>query len=177
MLANYRCNEIRDQIIYENNTKIIELLNDSTTKLISDFKQRCLEIIKTILEGYDKLASNYEPQIYQEIRKQTERDLSNRFYLCFLNQTRRIMPMTQKFVRQDLQKQLSATDDFHNLAMKLRKQYLYDYNSKLQEKKVYDDWAINDVELQEIIDEVINNQRKLTLDEKKKKLVVRVFNL
>jgi hypothetical protein len=171
MLANYRCNEIREQVISEQANKIMELLNDSTLKLINDFKPRCQEIINYILEGYDKMASNYDSKIYLDIRRQTETDLSNRFYICFLNQMRRLMPMSQKFVRQDLQKQLSATDDFHNLAMKLRKQYLSDFNSKLEEKKVYDDWLINDNELQEIIDEVISNQRKLTLNEKKTKLV------
>jgi hypothetical protein len=172
MLANYRCNEIKDQIIYESSNRIIELLNESTAKLINDFKPRCQEIISNILEGYDKMASNYDNKIYLDIRKQTESDLSNRFYICFLNQMRRLMPMSQKFVRQDLQKQLSSTDDFYNLAMKLRKQYLNDFNSKLEEKKVYQDWVINDNELQEIIDEVISNQRKTTLNEKKTKLVV-----
>jgi hypothetical protein len=173
MLANYRCNEIREQIFHEHSSEIIEILNESTMKLITDFKSRCKAIISAILEGYDKLASNYESKIYLDIRIQTENELSNRFYICFLNQMRRLMPMSQKFVRQDLQKQLSATDDFYNLAMKLRKQYLSDFNSKLEEKKVYDDWVVNDLELQEIIDEVISNQRKLTLNDKKTKLVVK----
>jgi len=106
MLANYRCNEIKDQVLAEAEPILKELNYNSTRQEIEDFKQKALTIINKILGDYDKIASNYDDNIYLNFRKQIESNVSQRLLVCFENQAKRYIPIAQKFMRMDLEKEI-----------------------------------------------------------------------
>ena len=176
MLANYRCSEIRDQALSKFTEEINRFTNESTDKLYNNFKKDCSELVNSILETYDKIASNYEDKIYLSIRNQMKANLSSKFYVCFDNQIKKMIPISQKYFRQDLQKN-SNSDDFYNNAIKIKKHYLNDLLNKLEDKRVFDDWIISPEQFNEIFDEIIDNQKNICLDEKKNQIIVITNNV
>ena len=123
MLANYRCSEIKQNILKENEEKIKNFQKESSEKEIDDFKQKCLDIKDYIINEYNKTASNYDDKIYKNIGKQLEDNLSQRFYVSFLNQTKRLIPIVQRMMRKELDKKLSDEDskNYFEFAEKLKK--------------------------------------------------------
>jgi hypothetical protein len=111
MLANYRCNEIKDQVFTENEADLKELTYTSTKQDIDNFKQRALAIYNKILNDYDKTASNYDEIIYLNIRKQIDSMISQRLFVCFANQAKRYIPIAQKFMRTDLEKEIKNSNN------------------------------------------------------------------
>jgi hypothetical protein len=106
MLANYRCNEIKDQVLLENENDLRELNFISAKQNVENFKQKSLEIYNKTVSDYDRVASNYLDTIYMNIRKQMELYLSQKLYVCFANQAKRLIPISQKFMRKDLEKEI-----------------------------------------------------------------------
>ncbi len=106
MLSNYRCNEIKDSILSEYENSIREIVNLAAKQYVDNYKEVCLDIFNKIMNDYDKPASNYVDKIYKNVRKQLESYLSQKFLMGFSNQAKRIIPISQKFMRQDLQKEI-----------------------------------------------------------------------
>jgi hypothetical protein len=106
MLSNYRCNEIKDSIVSENENSIRDIVNLAAKQYVDNYKEICLEIFNKIMSEYDKPASNYVEKIYKNVRNQLEAFLSQKFLMGFSNQAKRIIPISQKFMRQDLQKEI-----------------------------------------------------------------------
>jgi protein SEY1 len=106
MLSNYRCNEIKDNVLMENDQAVRDIQNLSAKENVDDFTSKCLAIADKIFKDYDKTASNYLDKIYMNVRKQLEANLSQKFYMCFANQAKRIIPISQKYMRQELQREI-----------------------------------------------------------------------
>ena len=185
MLSNYRCNEIKDSILKENETSIRDVISLSAKQYVDNFKDLCLEIYEKIMKEFDKTASNYVEKIYLNVRKQLESYLSQKFYMGFSNQAKRIIPISQKFMRQDLQKEIKNSnfnslkidgDNFVGISLNIKNKYLKNLLSKLNDKRVFDYWNINEQEYSEIFDEIIESQRKICLEEKTNQIIVFFFN-
>jgi hypothetical protein len=172
MLANYRCSEIREQILKENHLDLHNFTNQSASKVMNTFGIECSKIKKNILDSYDSLASNYDKKVYLNIKNQIMSTLSSKFYLCFSQQIAKMIPIAQKFIRIELQKLLQTNDEFYTNAIELKKKYLNDLVKKLENIKVFDDWVISVEQFSEIFDEVIDNQKKQCLDQKKVQIIV-----
>jgi hypothetical protein len=109
MLANYRCNEIKEQIFAEYEPEFKSFFDASAKQNMSSFKTEAIRITKNMLEKYDEIASNYVEHIYLNVRKQMYAALSQKFYVCFENQAKRILPVSEKFMRKDLQNELKRS--------------------------------------------------------------------
>jgi hypothetical protein len=168
MLANYRCSEIRDQVFQEHEPELRELQFSTSKHTVENFKEECLKIYNAILSDFDKTASNYVEKIYHNFRKQIESTLSSKFYICFVNQAKRLIPISQKFYRQDLQRSIkTGGDNFYELAENFKNKYLNALMLKLEEKKVFDFWQIPREEYLDLYDEITENQKRILLDEKR----------
>lgn len=110
MLANYRCNEIKDQILHEFDPELKEFMVSSAKQNMNNFKEEAQNIINGITQKYDQVACNYQEKIYLNVKKQMLSALSQKFYVCFENQAKRIVPISQKFMRQDLQKEVKNSN-------------------------------------------------------------------
>lgn len=85
-----------------------ELQQKTSKQLYDGCKKECIDLRDKVLESYDKVASNYDEKIYQSIRAELEENTKQKLFVSYLNQTKRIIPMIQKFMRNDLQKKLST---------------------------------------------------------------------
>lgn len=110
MLANYRCNEIKSQVLQENEGALREFYTMSIKGNLESFKELCLQLYDKILSQYDMIASNYVEKIYQSVRNQLKGDLYQKFLVCFHNQANRMIPISQKYMRHDLQIELKNSN-------------------------------------------------------------------
>ena len=109
MLADYRCNEIKTNVLSENENKIRDFLNLATLNDIADFKEQIAEITDMIVKKYENTANNYLEERFKNYRNQLINYLSERFHIAFVNQTKRLIPISQKFFRNDLEKALKES--------------------------------------------------------------------
>jgi hypothetical protein len=119
MLANFKCMEIKDQALLAVNEEIDSFTMDSSMKIVDNFKSRCEKLQKTALIVYDESAKNYLKYVYEEIRRALLYQLSQRLYLCFDNQAKKLIPIFQKNMRNELEKELKNSK--RKLLLKLKK--------------------------------------------------------
>ena len=171
MLANFRCNEIKQTVLNDNDSAIKELVKQSNDKTLDDFNAKCTAIHDKILNDYDKAANNYDDKIYKQIRSQLENAVIQKLYVCFLNQIKRAIPVIQKYMRKSLEKELtklSQSGDYLTISEKTRSQYVKILAQKLKEKKVFDSWKVDEKEYNHIFDEIIETQKTKSLELEKK---------
>lgn len=109
MLANFKCNEIKDLAIQQYNEDIDEVISDATYGIIDNFKSRCETITKNILKMYDEPAQIYMKTVYEEIRRNLILHISQRFFIGFDSQIKKHIPNYQKNMRSDLEKELKSS--------------------------------------------------------------------
>ena len=66
MLANYRCTEIKNNILLSHDKEFKDLYKSSLEKNIENIKDIFIEIKNKICIEYEKQASNYEEKVYQK---------------------------------------------------------------------------------------------------------------
>lgn len=76
--------------------------------MYDNLKEECVALKEKILSSYDETASNYDQKIYENIRNELDENAKQKLYVCYLNQTKRLIPMIQKFMRIDIQKKFSS---------------------------------------------------------------------
>ncbi len=106
MLANYRCNEIKDMALQQCQMDIESFQMDSSAKILENFKERCEKIANQVLNEYDETAKNYIKHVYEEVRRHLNSQLSQKMYVCFDNQAKKLILMFQKNMRIELEKDL-----------------------------------------------------------------------
>ena len=168
MLANYRCTEIKNTILLSYDKEFRELYKLSNEKDIKDFKEKCIDLKDRIMSEYEKKGSNYENKVYKNIHKQLSEQIEQRLYSCFMNQIKRLIPLLQKFMRKELQKKLANIDDsnenYFTISDQLRKNFLNQLIQKLNTKKAFDSWKINENEYSNLFDEIIDDQKKKAIN-------------
>ena len=171
MLANYRCTEIKNNILLSHDKEFKDLYKSSLEKNIENIKDIFIELKNKICSEYEKQASNYEEKVYQNFYKQLIEQTSQKLYLCFMNQTKRLIPLIQKLMREELQTKLlnidDNNDDYITIATNLKNKYLTQLLSKLETKKAFDTWKIGEKEFSNLFDEIIEEQKKKALNKLK----------
>jgi hypothetical protein len=71
---------------------------------------------------------------------------------------------------------LKLADNFLQCSLGIKKKYLIDLNTKLKKLKAFDTWDV-DVNFEEMFDEIIDNQRKLSLAEKQQEHVDKILRI
>ena len=171
MLANYRCTEIKNKILLSHDKEFKDLYKSSLEKNIENIKDTFIDIKNKICTEYEKQACNYEEKVYKNFYNQLIEQISQKLYLCFLNQTKRLIPLIQKFMREELQKKLLTiddnNDDYMTIATNLKKKYLDQLLKQLETKKAFDSWKISEKEFSNLFDEIIEEQKKKALNKLK----------
>ena len=171
MLANYRCNEIKNQTLLSYDKEFKEIYKLSTEKDVSNFKDLCLDLKNRICADYEKKSCNYDNKVYLNVHKQLEEQISQKLYICFMNQTKRLIPLLQKFMRDELQKKLQSIDEnndnYFNISDALRKKYVSQLVQKLNSKKAFESWKVGEKEYSNLFDEIIEEQKKKALNKLK----------
>ena len=88
-----------------------------------------------------------------------------------MNQTKRLIPLLQKFMRDELQKKLQSIDEnndnYFNISDALRKKYVSQLVQKLNSKKAFESWKVGEKEYSNLFDEIIEEQKKKALNKLK----------
>ena len=188
MLANYRCNEIKNNILLSHDKEFKDLYKSSSEKNIENIKDIFLDINNRICAEYEKQACNYEEKVYKNVYNTLIEQFRQTLYKCFLNQTKRLIPIIQKFMREELQKKLNNiddnNDDYITIATNLKNKYLKQLLEKLEAKRAFDSWKNSEKEFSNLFDEIIEEQKKKSLNkikasttEKLKTTCEQLFNI
>ena len=188
MLANYRCTEIKNKILLDHDKEIKDLIKLSNEQNIENIKDICIDIKNKICTEYEKQGSNYDDKVYQNIYKILQEQISQKLHIAFINQTKRLIPLIQKFMREELQKSLNNIDDsndnYMTIANNLKKKYLTQLLTKLNNKKAFDSWNVSEKEFSNLFEEIIEEQKKKALNklktstiEKLRTLCEQLFNI
>lgn len=70
MVANLRCNELRDEALDLVTPKITDLNEEAMRGPVENFQIICKEIIKTALSHYEEYAHQYDKTVYEKVKKE-----------------------------------------------------------------------------------------------------------
>ena len=176
MLAQFKCNEIKDVAIASVEKDISDLEIESSSKAIDDFKSKCEAISSSALAKYDETAKDYLPHIYKDIRMQLNVELSEKLYTSFANQIKRLIPKYQKNFRIELEEVMKENDNFYECTKKLNEKYIKELEEEVKKIKVYDTWEIG-ADNEQLFSEIIEHEKEISLGNKKETLVNQLINL
>ena len=116
MVANFRCNELKEEALENVKGPISELKSECDRGLVADFELKCREIIKISTTHYDEFAHQYEQAVYHKIKKELAAAVVQILFLCFDSQLKmqrqKIFEKFDKDLRRSSQKDL-VSDSFH----------------------------------------------------------------
>lgn len=69
MVANLRCNELKEEALEVVSGELKKLRTESERGLIEGFNNRCTEIIKIAISHFDEYAHQYDQKVYDKTRK------------------------------------------------------------------------------------------------------------
>ena len=116
MLANFKCNEVKGNALQEVELDIQWFIGESSGKTMetSDFISKCNNIKTKAVEYYSQHAKNYLKYVFDEIKKQLVVDLGQKLNVCFANQAKKHIPLSQKNMRNDLESEIKKSKFYFN---------------------------------------------------------------
>ncbi len=175
MLAQFRCNEIKNESLNLVESKINELELESSMKNIENFQEKINNIVNECKENYENNAKDYLPHVYQNVRKDLFNDLANKLYTSFANQLKRLIPKFQKDFRVELENSIYKRDNFYEISEQCKKKYLEKFEDELKKLKYFESWEVGE-ENADLFDEIIENQRIASLEKKKEEIINKIKN-
>lgn len=116
MVANYRCNEIKQEALDKVGPALQSLKMNSNSNLVPGFKEECEKIIKESVDYYDAEAYQYQKEVFGKIRQQIEDQIFKDLLLCFDSQLKileaRYLETFKASMKSAFKKDV-ANDDFH----------------------------------------------------------------
>ena len=136
IVANYRCNEIKEDAFKQVDSDIVKLQSECNLKVVEGFKTTCESIITKALEFYANASKQYDKNVVSKIKDELSENINKQLYLCFDSQLTMIRNYTYDKVNGDIRKleKRSLDETAHQLAKILNT--LIDGNMKSYEKKV-----------------------------------------
>lgn len=90
MVANLRCNELKEEAIEKVKQNIQYLKDASERSLIEGFSEKCLAIIQQAVVHYEEYAKQYDKNVFEKTKKDLGQLLLGQLFLCFDNQMKLI---------------------------------------------------------------------------------------
>ena len=90
MVANYRCNEIKEEALELAQVDIDELRKQTDNKIISGFKAACEVPVNKAIEHFDEFANQYQAKVYEKVRLDVKAAIMQNLFLCFDSQLKMI---------------------------------------------------------------------------------------
>lgn len=84
-MANYRCNEIKEEASKLVEDKLQTLFSQSSEKEIADFKERVVSILSEAVNHYTSVARQYNPEVQVKIQLELVDQIKQHLYLSFDN--------------------------------------------------------------------------------------------
>ena len=90
MVANYRCNEIKEEALEIAQLDIDELRKQTDNKIISGFKAACEVPVDKAIAHFDESANQYQAKVYEKVRLEVKSAIMQNLFLCFDSQVKMI---------------------------------------------------------------------------------------
>ena len=168
MLATYRCGEIKEQALALYEKDFLSFHKQANKGLMSNFKQFCLELEEKVLSAYDETAKNYFEKVYKDVRESLIHSILQQFYVGFTNQGKMFIPLSQKHLKNEIEKELTMNENFSEVVGRLRNKHIEHFVNYMKGIQLTEQWDLNMNSVVEIFDDVIGNFRKTKLDNKRK---------
>ena len=104
MVANYRCNEIKDEASKLVEDKLQTLFSQSSEREIADFKDRVVGILSEAITHYTSVARQYNPEVQGKIQLELVDQIKQHLYLSFDNQVKVIKNNTLESFKKEINK-------------------------------------------------------------------------
>jgi hypothetical protein len=113
MLANFKCNEVKGNALQEVELDIQWFIGESSGKTFEapEFINKCDSIRTKAVEYYTIHAKNYLKYVFDEIKKQLAIELGQRLNVCFANQAKKLIPLSQKNMRTELESEIKKSSN------------------------------------------------------------------
>ena len=69
MVANFRCNELKEEALLNIKEDLHTLRVDCEKKTQPDFLDRCKGIMTSAIKHYDEFAHQYDKEVFEKVRK------------------------------------------------------------------------------------------------------------
>ena len=83
MVANYRCNELKDEAIATVKPRIETLIAQSDNNIVEQFGETCSGIMREATEFYRNVAKQYNKDVFNKVLKELTENLMAQLYHCF----------------------------------------------------------------------------------------------
>ena len=104
MVANYRCNEIKEEAIALIRARIEDLKNQCDLKIIEDFGQSCNSVVKEADQYFREKAKQYNKEVFGKILEELTENILAQLYHCFDSQLKLIRQYTYDKVVSEVKK-------------------------------------------------------------------------
>jgi protein SEY1 len=83
MVANYRCNEIKDESYRLVEEKITDLTRISAEKEVLGYKEKCQEVTTVALNHYSKQSRQYDKEVSGKIQLELTEHIMSQLFFSF----------------------------------------------------------------------------------------------
>lgn len=104
MVANYRCNEIKEEAEKLVEPKLQQLFHESSLAEIPNFSDTALGILSEALQHYQSVARQYTPIVANKIQLELADFIKQQLYLSFDNQMKVVKSATLEGFKKEVQK-------------------------------------------------------------------------
>ena len=175
MVANYRCDEIKNDAIVSVKTQIDELIEKSDSQLIEQFGESCTAIIEQATTMYKGMAKQYQSEVFEKVLSELTEHVTSQLYNAFDAQLKFIRKYTNDKVSNEIKKlhQKPLEDVAEKLSVildKLLTSNMQSYTRKAQSLAVPGcDWdnkvVDNSTDLQSQLETLVHNCKEKFLSD------------
>lgn len=83
MVANYRCQEIKNEAMEVIKADLSQLQRDSQRRAVDDFNAQCKDVMRKAIEYYDAEACSYKMSVVDKVKKEIVAQLVSELTKCF----------------------------------------------------------------------------------------------
>ena len=102
MVANFRCNEIKQEASDLVKDKLAQLLGDCQAKEITDFAKKCDALIVEALKYYEQEACQYKATIFDKFKQEIVTQLLAEMYKGFDLQLKMIRVSSEEYFEEEM---------------------------------------------------------------------------
>jgi carboxypeptidase C (cathepsin A) len=104
MVANHRCNEIKEDAYKHVEGKLKTLAQSSEKEITDDFRDQVDSILSEATNEYTSNAGSYKKEIQEKYKSELETKIKDSLFSSFINQLEFIKKSTVKSVNEEIQK-------------------------------------------------------------------------
>lgn len=104
MVANFRCNELKEEALALVKPQVAELQAAADSALVEGFAAKCERILGAARDFYADVAKQYAREVFEKVRGELEETLTQSLYQCFDSQLKMLRKQSYDKVTSEVRK-------------------------------------------------------------------------